>query len=115
MLGTKTYIVLPTPTAVKDLLDKKSSICSSRLDLYLGHEIVGQGRRFVIMVTDKPPRRVISVIELTRFRNTAQWQSVHKMIHNTLNVKTAVAYIPYQDLENRDMMLAFLDEPEAFL
>jgi hypothetical protein len=37
------------------------------------------------------------------------------MIHNSLNIKTAVAYIPYQDLENRDMMLAFLDDPDGFL
>jgi hypothetical protein len=36
------------------------------------------------------------------------------MMHNTLNIKTAVAYIPYQDLENRDMMLAFLDKPEEY-
>jgi len=43
------------------------------------------------------------------------WRSVHKMMHNTLNIKTAVAYIPYQDLENRDMMMAFLDHPEGFL
>lgn len=37
------------------------------------------------------------------------------MMHNTLNIKTAVAYIPYQDLENKDMMLAFLNEPEEFV
>jgi hypothetical protein len=37
------------------------------------------------------------------------------MMHNTLNIKTAVAYIPYQDVENKDMMIAFLDEPEYFL
>jgi hypothetical protein len=37
------------------------------------------------------------------------------MMHNTLNVKTAVAYIPYQDLENKDMMMAFLSQPEDFL
>jgi hypothetical protein len=36
-------------------------------------------------------------------------------MHNTLNIKTAVAYIPYQDVENKDMMLAFLDDPEDFL
>lgn len=42
------------------------------------------------------------------------WRSVHKMMHNTLNIKTAVAYIPYQDLENKDMMVAFLDEPNDF-
>lgn len=36
-------------------------------------------------------------------------------MHNSLNIKTAVAYIPYQDLENKDMMVAFLDDPNDFL
>ncbi|KAL5324127.1 hypothetical protein ACEPPN_008670 [Leptodophora sp. 'Broadleaf-Isolate-01'] len=96
-MGTKTYIVLSSPTAVKDLLDKKSNIYSSRPEMYLGHDIVGLGRRFVTM------------------KYGPMWRSVHKMMHNTLNVKTAVAYIPYQDLENKNMMMAFLDYPEDFL
>jgi hypothetical protein len=37
------------------------------------------------------------------------------MMHTSLNIKTAVAYIPYQDLENKDMMLGFLDDPDDFL
>jgi hypothetical protein len=51
MLGSKTFIVLNTPTAVKDLLDKKSSIYSTRPDLYMGHEVVGAGQRFVSMAS----------------------------------------------------------------
>jgi hypothetical protein len=37
------------------------------------------------------------------------------MMHNSLNITTAVAYIPYQDLENKDMMVGFLDDPDAFM
>lgn len=36
-------------------------------------------------------------------------------MHNSLNIRTAVAYIPYQDLENKDMMVGFLDDPGDFL
>ena len=50
ILGTKTYIVLSSPTAVKDLLDKRSSIYSSRPDFYLGQDVASGGYRFVIMV-----------------------------------------------------------------
>ncbi|TVY51099.1 Cytochrome P450 monooxygenase patI, partial [Lachnellula cervina] len=96
ILGTKTYIILSTPTAVKDLLDKKSNIYSSRPDIYLGQDVVSDGLRFVTM------------------KYGPMWRSVHKMMHNTLNMQTAVAYIPYQDLENKDMMLAFLDDPEGY-
>lgn len=36
-------------------------------------------------------------------------------MHTTLNIKSAVAYIPYQDLENKDMLVAFLDDPSNFM
>ena len=37
------------------------------------------------------------------------------MMHNSLNIKTAVAYIPYQDLENKHMLLGLLDQPNNFV
>jgi hypothetical protein len=37
------------------------------------------------------------------------------MMHNTLNIKTAVAYIPYQDLENKEMMFGLLTDPADFV
>lgn len=40
---------------------------------------------------------------------------MHKMIHNILNVRAAVTYIPYQDLENKRMMLDMLDKPTEFI
>jgi len=43
------------------------------------------------------------------------WRSIHRMIHNVLNVKAAVTYAPYQDLENKIMLKGFLDEPDKFL
>jgi hypothetical protein len=39
---------------------------------------------------------------------------IHKMIHNILNIKAAVTYVPYQDLENKIMLKGFLDTPEDF-
>lgn len=37
------------------------------------------------------------------------------MMHNTLNINTAKSYVPYQDLENKDMMVAFLDHPDDYV
>lgn len=51
ILGTKTYIVLSSPTTVKDILDKKSAIYSSRPDMFLGQEVVGDNQRFVTMAS----------------------------------------------------------------
>ncbi|CEN62725.1 hypothetical protein ASPCAL09357 [Aspergillus calidoustus] len=39
---------------------------------------------------------------------------MHKMTHSILNVKAAATYVPYQDLENKRMMLDLLDEPAEF-
>lgn len=43
------------------------------------------------------------------------WRMIHRMIHNILNIKAAVTYVPYQDLENKMMLVGFLDSPENFL
>ena len=50
ILGTKTMIVLNTDQAVKDLLDKRSGIYSSRPDMYISR-IAGGGFRFSLMVS----------------------------------------------------------------
>lgn len=49
ILGTQVMIVLSSDTAVKDLLDKRSHIYSSRPDVYLGR-IVSGGLRMLLMV-----------------------------------------------------------------
>lgn len=48
-------------------------------------------------------------------RYGAFWRSIHKTIHNILNIKAAVTYVPYQDLENKIMLQGLLDEPQALL
>lgn len=50
MLGTKVMIVLSSDQAVKDLLDKRSAIYSSRPEFYLGQEILSGGLRVLFMV-----------------------------------------------------------------
>jgi hypothetical protein len=50
MLGTKVMIVLSTDQAIKDLLDKRSNIYSSRPEMYLGRILSG-GFRMLLMVS----------------------------------------------------------------
>jgi hypothetical protein len=49
ILGTKVMIVLSSDQAIKDLLDKRSAIYSSRPDMYLG-KVVSGGLRMLLMV-----------------------------------------------------------------
>jgi hypothetical protein len=40
---------------------------------------------------------------------------IRKMLHVTLNIKAARTYVPYQDLENKQMLVGLLEEPELFV
>jgi len=51
ILGTQTWIVLSSDVAVKDLIDKRSAIYSSRLDMYIGQTLCSGGLRFLMMVS----------------------------------------------------------------
>jgi len=52
ILGTKVMIVLSRDQAVKDLMDKKSAIYSSRPDMYISQTIMSGGQRMLITVCD---------------------------------------------------------------
>ena len=44
-------IVLSSPKTVKDLMQTRSAIYSSRPSMYLAHDVAGNGHRFVTMVS----------------------------------------------------------------
>ncbi|KAL4906002.1 hypothetical protein BDW74DRAFT_15372 [Aspergillus multicolor] len=97
VLGTKTYIVLSSDVAVKDLLDKRGANYSSRPEIFIGHEIASGGLRLVTM-----PYGPL-------------WRMMHKIIHGILNIRAAKAYLPYQMLERQQMLLGFLEQPNEFV
>ncbi|KAH7131541.1 cytochrome P450 [Dactylonectria estremocensis] len=97
ILGTKTFIVLSSETVVKELLDKKGSIYSDRPDMFIGQKIASGGLRLVLM------------------KYGEEWRMIHRMVHNILNVKAAITYIPYQDLENKILLTNLLDTPKDLL
>jgi hypothetical protein len=39
---------------------------------------------------------------------------IRKIVHNNLNIKAASTYVPYQELENKAMLVGFLDSPDLF-
>ncbi|KAI6765051.1 hypothetical protein HG531_012150 [Fusarium graminearum] len=89
ILGTKPFIVLSSAQAVKDLLDKKSGIYSDRQEMYVGQVLGSGGLRLLMM-----------------FR---------KLVHSLLNVTAAKSYVPYQDLENKQMLYELVTQPDQFL
>ncbi|KAK7948932.1 uncharacterized protein PG986_009818 [Apiospora aurea] len=95
ILGTQVMIVLSSDQAIKDLLDKRSAIYSSRPDMYLGN-IVSGGFRVLLM----------------KYGET--WRAIRGLMHTGLNIKASRAYVPYQDLENKAMLVGLLDDPASF-
>jgi hypothetical protein len=40
---------------------------------------------------------------------------IRKMVHNILNIKAAKSYVPYQDLENKELLRGLLEKPDTFI
>ncbi|KAF2196383.1 cytochrome P450 [Delitschia confertaspora ATCC 74209] len=95
MLGTQCMVVLSSDQAVKDLLDKRSNIYSSRGDMYLGN-IASNSQRMLLL----------------KYGET--WRMIRKMCHNILHINAAKSYVPYQDLENKQMMAGMLEKPDLY-
>jgi hypothetical protein len=66
MLGTKTMIVLNDEKSVKELLDRRSSIYSSRPDLYFGHTLLGGENRMSVMPYGSAWRTVSFIHAMSR-------------------------------------------------
>ena len=49
ILGTSVWIVLSSDEAIKELLDRRSNIYSSRLDMYIGQTLCSGGMRLLMM------------------------------------------------------------------
>ncbi|KAJ4304905.1 hypothetical protein N0V90_000433 [Kalmusia sp. IMI 367209] len=99
MLGTKAMIVLSSDQAIKDLVDKRGAIYSSRPDAYIAQDILSGGLR-VLFMPNSP---------------TGAWKMVRKFLHTLLSVNSARTYVPYQDLENKAMLLSMLENPNSFI
>jgi hypothetical protein len=40
---------------------------------------------------------------------------IRKVVHNNLNIKAARSYVPYQELENKAMLVGMLETPNLFI
>ncbi|KAL3459690.1 cytochrome P450 [Aspergillus heterothallicus] len=97
MLGTQCLIVLSSDEAVKELLDRRSGIYSDRQEMYIGQVLCSGGLRLLMMGYGPT------------------WRMFRKMVHGLLNVVTSKSYVPYQMLENKQMLYEFLTQPDDFL
>ncbi|KAF2105792.1 putative cytochrome P450 [Lophiotrema nucula] len=97
MLGTKVMVVLNKDHVIKDLVDKKGATYGSRPDLYIGQTLISGGHRLLMM------------------RHGPTYRIQRKLVHIALNVNKAVAYLPYQEMENRQLMYDLMMTPSGLL
>lgn len=113
ILGTKTMIVLNSGQAVKDLLDKRSAIYSSRPDNYISQDVASGGMRILLLVS--PLSHIFyeeSLVITPRSQKYGEpWKTIRKVAHRILNVKVSKTYVPYQDLESKAMLVGILEKP----
>lgn len=95
-IGGTDYVWLSSPQVIKDLMDKRSAIYSSRPRLPLAQDVASAGRRQLFM--EYGPR----------------WRQLRKHSHDLLNRTAAVKYQPVQDFESKQVLRDLLDQPEAF-
>ncbi|KAI0473518.1 cytochrome P450 [Xylariaceae sp. FL0804] len=94
ILGTQTQIVVSSEEVVKELLDKRGHIYSSRPELYITSKIASGGFRLTIMPYGET------------------WRMIRRLAHAVLNVNASRSQIPYQDLEIKQMLVGLLDHPD---
>ncbi|KAJ9132445.1 Cytochrome P450 [Pleurostoma richardsiae] len=95
-IGATDYIWLSSPKSVKDLMDKKSAIYSSRPYLPLAQN-VGSGRCRQLFMAYGP-----------------EWRDIRKHSHALLNLSAARTYQPVQDFESKVVLKDLLEQPEHF-
>ncbi|KAH7088102.1 cytochrome P450 [Paraphoma chrysanthemicola] len=93
-MGGTNFIWLNSPKAVKDLMDKRGSIYSSRPRMPMvklpAFEAVSNKKRQFFMPYSE------------------EWRALRRVSHAALNLKTSQSYIPVQDFESKQVIWDFL-------
>ncbi|KAL1903733.1 hypothetical protein Sste5344_010570 [Sporothrix stenoceras] len=95
-IGGTDYIWLSSPKAVKDLMDKKSGIYSSRPYLPLAQDVASGKSRQLFMAYGP------------------EWRNLRKHSHALLNLNASKQYMPVQDFESKVVLNDLLTQPDEY-
>ncbi|PTB75330.1 cytochrome P450 [Trichoderma longibrachiatum ATCC 18648] len=88
-VGLQHFIWLSSPTAVKDLMDKRGSIYSSRAASPMINMVSNQERLNFLPYGEK-------------------WRTLRNILHSALNLETTSSYKPVQDFESKQALWEIL-------
>jgi cytochrome P450 len=95
-MGGSDYVFLSSPTAVKELFDKRGHIYSSRPPAPLASDVASAGRRQLFMPYGK------------------EYRVVRRLAHQLLSITQTISYQPIQDSESKQLMFDLLHNPDDF-
>lgn len=96
-IGTRRLVYLNSSRVVNDLLEKRAAIYSSRPFRPMLSEIMSGGARIVLM------------------GYTSKWRNQRKIMHSILNGRQAEdKFVPFQNLEAKQLVYEMYKEPENF-
>ncbi len=95
-LGGVDWVFLNSSRVVEDLLEKRSSIYSSRPAFVMVGEIISRMKRLVLQPYGP------------------QWKELRRVMHILLTGSSADSYRPLEDLESKEAMWEMLHEPEKW-
>ncbi|KAF2180282.1 cytochrome P450 [Zopfia rhizophila CBS 207.26] len=94
--GSTDYVWLNSPEAIKEILDRRSAVYSSRMPLPMASDTVSRGCRLVFMPHSK------------------RWRTVRTIIHRLLTPAAAKSYAPIQEYEAKQLSVDLLQNPKDF-
>lgn len=95
-IASNTWVFLNSSRVVNDLLEKRSSIYSSRPRFPFTSSLLSGGCRMVMQPYG------------------SQWRGIRKIMHSILNIRNAATFAPFQDLESRQLVYEVLQKPEKW-
>ncbi|PNS21541.1 Phenylacetate 2-hydroxylase [Sphaceloma murrayae] len=95
-LGTKDWVFLNSSRVVNEIMEKRAAMYSSRMEQPMVQDIISGGRRIVMMPYNE------------------RWRALRKIMHSILNSTHLNLYAEYQDLETKQLLWDYLQEPETW-
>ena len=91
-VGLKNVVLINSPAAAKEIMDKRSAITSSRTPLPVAGEVASGGKRINMM------------------DNTPLWRALRALTHQVLTAKSSATFKPLQEFETKQVLYDILTD-----
>ncbi|KAH0846045.1 hypothetical protein FOPE_11433 [Fonsecaea pedrosoi] len=95
-IGGKTWVFLNSSRTVNDLMEKRSSIYSSRQYMPMASGVLSGDNRVLLMPYGE------------------RWRMIRRIMHSILNKQNSPVFAPFQDIESKHLLYDFLHHPELW-